>query len=61
VLIPPTTDQEPDPKYILHIDNNTLEPLNKYHIKGELWILISGDPLNPVEVYILYVQQINPI
>lgn len=60
-LIPPTTDQEPDPKYILHIDNNTLEPLNKYHIKGELQIEPSEDPLYPVGDYILYTQKIDPI
>jgi len=60
-LIPPTTDLEPDPDYILHIDNNTLEPQNKYHVKGELHILTSGDPLNPGEDYILYVQKIDPI
>ena len=60
-LILQTTDPNPDTDYILHIDNNTLEPLNKYHVKGELQIVTSEDPLNPVEDYILYVQKIDPI
>lgn len=60
-LVPPTTDLNPDPDYILHIDNNTLERGSKYLVTGELEILTSGDPLNPVEDYILNVQKIDPL